>query len=174
MRGLLMLPLVLGCTSGDDKGDDTGGSAAFSLVQGVWTVTSEEITVDTCGFSDDDEGDTGTDDPITFTLSDLGDGAWSMLTDDDEADPVSCTLVNRAMTCDSTTQTVDMSPKGLDAVIGLTQSLTMDFTSGVAGNYAMNIDAGCEGDDCGTVAGYLEMVFPCTANMSGAVEHTGG
>ena len=168
---LLGLPALLACTDGD-KGDDTGGddggNTAFAPMGGTWDVISEEIVIDSCS----PEGAVSIgevyDPDISFTLTDQGDGAWLIVTDDDDATTMNCTLENRAMICDRQVESMDMAVEGMDAVITVSRVLTLDYVTEVDGNHAMYVDAECTGEDCPALAD-----FPCEMNMSGEVAHTG-
>jgi hypothetical protein len=171
---LLGLPGLVACTDGD-KGVDTGGSVAFAPMEGMWHVTSEEVIVDTCGMTDS-EGDTGeaSEPDLTLMLSDQGDGSWTLVPDDwEEGEFFSCTLNNRALTCDPVAQSIDMAAKGIAAVVNMSQSVDIDFVTEEDGNFVRNLEAECVGDGCSQLVEILGIEFPCSVNMSGEVAHTG-
>ena len=175
MKYLLPLATLLMTACLDSDELDTGDEAEeeevnnFSPSEGLWTLPEPNMTLDTCGFSEDDEGGEDTDDDTSSPLLTLGDdGAFTIVLgpDSEDSQSLACTLDAQNFTCGMSEE----SPMdGMDAVLTMEMNLSGSFSSADAFTGGMGMDMSCTGPDCAMLAEF-GMELPCS--MEGDVEGT--
>ena len=169
--GLLTAGAVA-CDGGDKDddtagGDDSGTSGAFAPAEGEWDTGELTVVTDTCGFFEEDPGDTGGEEDselvtltvtseTTFTLTQAGDGLNT-----------TCTLDGMSFTCEPETETEDFSGKGIDAVLTTQFAYDGAFTSTTTGTVSFDIDVTCAGKDCALFK--KKVPLPCEAEINAPI-----
>ena len=126
--------------------------ASFAPQEGTWSLSSPEITEDSCGFSDQMESDGDS----TFSIA-LTDDGFSITGEGDGAKAVSCALDGKNFTCDDTVEKTEESTFTLTTTISYDGSFTSETEASV--NIGVNI--ACEGDDCALVEAQTGFSLPC-------------
>jgi hypothetical protein len=169
---LLLLPLVLvACSSGSDKGgaDDSGSGrhsvGDFAPQEGTWAA-GEPVYDDACGLG---LGEDSEDEPTSVTLAMDADGGGFTLADEEDDEPMICTLDGQSFTCEVSGDDLgetDFADAGFDAVMMIDQTMGGDFSSETQAEFRMVIDVTCEGADCAEVSEMIGIDMPCTSLMS--------
>lgn len=110
-----------------------------------------------------DDTDTSDDEPSTavMSLTENEDGTFTMHdTDaDDTAYDMVCTLDGKAFTCETITETMDLSVYSMDALVTITINVSGEFTASDAFTGTTVMDMACTGADCEAIG-----MQTCTSN----------
>ncbi|MCB9745426.1 MAG: hypothetical protein H6740_22800 [Alphaproteobacteria bacterium] len=169
---LLLIPLALACgeKDGDDSGADSAPPETFAPAEGHWSVDQEEVTQDTCGFfeSEGDTADTGPEEPDGFTLTLNSEATFTIDQDAEDGENFACALDtgDRSFACAPEEMRQDIGGSARDAEALFTQTVTGQFGSESSVDVSVDFLVTCEGDDCAELEAFLEISFPCEANLS--------
>lgn len=166
-----------GGDEGGGEGGETGDPEPVTPTEGEWTSDGGTTEEDTCQFEDEGGSDTGGGDD-TSILTMTGEATFTVVSNDGETD-LDCTLTDDlgSFTCEPTNggeERTDFAEYGLDAVLILQSSVWGSLESSTAGSLYIQVDASCEGEDCGTVEEYGGVDLPCMARVVFQIAYAGG
>jgi hypothetical protein len=156
---LTALLLLVGCSG---KDGDTG---PFAPATGEWAWDNVyAATVDDCNLFSEPLDTADPED--RFTISDNGDGTFTVVDPDEEEDlediVLTCTLSGTTFSCEPAEQINNIG----QASLTLAATYSGSFSSSVALTADSEGTVDCEGSDCEGIADYLGTTFPCAFSGS--------
>ena len=133
----------------------------FSPEEGEWIVERSETFSNTCGFDEDTEEDTTSNEKDIFVLSSIKDGGYNIDLDEDMT--LNCLLDNQDLTCDP----FELIEEDVEMATTITQIMTHTgvFSSETELDLHVMVDLDCAGDGCPMLE-MFGITIPCSAEKT--------